>query len=79
MGIQRQRKAATSKSNPSAIPCVASLLDLDKGISLIVAVVPDQKNNMAGKFSSVVTKLNIEVKHDRFMSNIIIVPKESLL
>lgn len=44
-----------------------------------MGVVPDHKNNMGTKFSASADKLKIEVKHDRFMANIIIVPKDNLL
>ena len=63
----------------NAKPFVASLQDMDKGICTIVGVVMEQKNTLGNRFNSVVTKLNLEVKHDRFMANIMIIPKENLL
>lgn len=40
---------------------------------------PDTKNNMGTRFNYAVEKLNIEVKHDKFMANIMIIPKDNLL
>ena len=37
------------------------------------------KNDMGNKFNSAVTKLNMTVRHDKFMSNIMIIPKDNLL
>ncbi len=79
MGIQRQRKIAATKSGAAAIPCVVSLHDSDTSLCLIVGVVPDYKSTMGAKFTHVVTKLKLEVTHDRFMSNIMIMPKDHLV
>ena len=82
MGIQRQRKIESSKTlvrNVSAIPFIISLLDTDKQLCMIVGVVPDSKSNIGSCFNSTVTKLKIEVQHDKFMSNVIVIPKDSLL
>ena len=37
------------------------------------------KNNIGNRFNNVVTKLGLDVKHDRFMANVMIIGKESLL
>jgi|LakMenEpi03Aug12_release.lakeMendotaPanAssembly.Ray.scaffolds.fasta_scaffold226219_1 hypothetical protein len=39
----------------------------------------EQKNNLGNRFNEVAMKLGIEVKHDNFIANIMIIPKQNLL
>jgi hypothetical protein len=46
---------------------------------LLVGVVPEQKNDMGNRFNVVVEKLKIPVTHDRFLSNVIMIPQDSMI
>ena len=37
------------------------------------------KNTLGSKFNKLADKMNLVVQHDRFLSNIIIIPKDNLL
>lgn len=45
----------------------------------VVGVVHESKNPLGKSFEQIYKKLNIDVRHDSFMANIIILPKDSLL
>ena len=83
MGIQKQRKqqqtSLNQKISVQLIPCVVSLQDVDKNLCLIVGVVPDHKSEMGAIFNAVSSEMKIQVKHDRFMSNVIVVHKDNLI
>ncbi len=83
MGIQKQRKqqqtSLNKKISAQLVPCVVSLQDVDKNLCLIVGVVPDHKSEMGATFNAVSSEMKIQVKHDRFMSNVIVVHKDNLI
>lgn len=79
MGIRRQKKNSSAQYHGPKFPYVVSLQDADKNICLVVGVVPDQKNDMGMKFNAVLHKFNIPAQHDRFLSNVVIIPKENIL
>ena len=60
-------------------PFIASLQNNQSNTSLMVGVMNDAKNSFSSKFNLVVEKLNVEVRIDSFMGNIMIVPKEALV
>jgi len=74
MGIQKQRKKTSSRSNGSA-PCLVSLLDVETNRCLVVGVVTDYKSSLGTKFHKTVLKLDSQVEHDKFMSTVIVIPK----
>ena len=70
MGIQHSRK-----NKAETKPFVISLQDTEKGLCTIIGVQTNRKNTLGNQFNNAATKLNVEVKHDNFMSNIMIIPK----
>ena len=60
-------------------PFIASLQNNENNTSLMVGVMSEAKNNFSSKFNQVVEKLNVEVRIDSFMGNIMIVPKDSMV
>ena len=50
---------------------------MEKEICMMVGVM-DNKNSYGLRFASIASKLNIDVKHDNFMSNIIFIKKDHL-
>ena len=44
-----------------------------------MGVTPERKNHLGSKFSEAVEKLKLQVHHDKFTPNVIVVEKETLL
>ena len=60
-------------------PFIASLQNNQNNTALMVGVMNDSKNSFSSKFNTVVEKLNVDVRIDSFMGNIMIVPKEAMV
>jgi hypothetical protein len=45
----------------------------------MVGIINEAKNSFSAKFNHVIAKLNVEVRMDGFMNNVMTVPKESMV
>ena len=45
---------------------------------MVVGVMVDNKNSIGNKFNKIAERLQIDVDHDNFMANIIVIHKEHL-
>ncbi len=73
MGILKERRHAKTYK-----PFIANWIDLEKEVCLVVGVMMDSKNAIGIKFNQIAEKLNIQVNHDNFMANIILLQKDRL-
>lgn len=51
---------------------------MEKDVCLLVGVMMDGKNSIGHRFNEVAEELKIEVNHDNFMANIILMKKDHL-
>lgn len=60
-------------------PFIASLQNNVTQTSQMVGIINENKNNFSSKFNVVIERLNIDVRMDAFMNNVMTVPKESMV
>jgi len=48
-------------------------------LSLVVGVVAEHKNYLGNKFNYVVEQMKIHSSHDKFLSNVIVIPKDDVI
>lgn len=73
MGILKVKKNAKSYK-----PFVANWIDLEKEVCTCVGVMNESKNSIGTRFNEIAERLKIEVSHDNFMPNIIMIKKDDL-
>ena len=79
MGVQWEKdKHRKQRKERGPLPVIASWMDMEREVSLVVGVNLESKNNLGNRFNEVAERLKIEVNHDSFMANIIMMKKESL-
>lgn len=72
MGILREKR----KSKGGYKPFIANWMDLEKDVCMLVGVMMEGKNSIGHRFNEVAEELKIEVNHDNFMANIIVMKKD---
>ena len=73
MGVIKEKKRSKKYK-----PVIANWIDIEKDICMTVGVMMNNRNSIGTKFNEVAERLKIQVNHDNFMANIIILKRENL-
>ena len=70
MGVIKEKKHSKKYK-----PVIANWIDIEKDICMTVGVMMNNRNSIGTKFNDVAERLKIQVNHDNFMANIIILKR----
>jgi len=73
MGVIKEKKHSKKYK-----PVIANWIDIEKDICMTVGVMMNNRNSIGTRFNDVAERLKIQVNHDNFMANIIILKRENL-
>ena len=79
MGILREKeKIMKHRQKSYSKPFIANWIDLKKEICVVAGVMMEGKSKIGVRFAEIADKLKMDMSHDSFMANIMVIKKDSL-